>query len=90
MPDKEEPRVDDAAGETRHGGGDQPVQAAAGLHQEGEPGHADEHGSDRVRGEPLDVAGHLLIATVTSSPVQDENDDRVKWWYSRVPSTASF
>jgi len=44
----------------------------AGLEQEGEPGDANEHGSDRVEGEPFDVAGHAPIATVTGSPVQDE------------------
>ena len=55
--DKEQPRGDDTAGETRHGSGDQPVQAATGLDQEGEPGNANEHGGDRVRGEPFDVAG---------------------------------
>src|ERR1700722_6993377 len=70
--DKEQPRIEDTADETRHGGGDQPVQAAAGLHQEGEPGNADEHGGNRVGGEPLYVAGPLLITAVTSSPVQDE------------------
>jgi len=43
-----------------------------GLDQEGEPGDASEHGSDRVGGEPFDVAGHALIAAVTGSPVQDE------------------
>ena len=53
--DKEQPRGDDTAGETRQGGGDQPVQAATGLDQEGEPGNANEHGGDRVRGEPFDV-----------------------------------
>lgn len=42
--DKEQPCVNHAAEETSHRGGDQPVQATTGLQQEGEPGHADEHG----------------------------------------------
>ena len=40
--------------------------------EEGEPGHANEHGGDRVRGELLDIASYALIGTVTGSPVQDE------------------
>src|SRR5438552_9546215 len=69
--DQEQPCVDYAAKETRHGGRDQPVQATTGLRQEGDPGNANEHGGDRVGGELLDVAGHTLIGTVTGSPVQD-------------------
>jgi hypothetical protein len=72
--DKEQPRVDHSADEARHGGRDQPVQATTGLDQIGESGNADEHGCDRVGREPFDVAGHAPVGSVTSSPVQDEQD----------------
>jgi hypothetical protein len=62
-PDEEQPRVDHTADQTRHGDGDQPVQATTGLHQEGDPSNANEHGGDRVGGEPFYEAGHDLIAT---------------------------
>ena len=61
--DEEQPCVDCAAEKARDGGGDQPVQATSGRQQEGEPGNADEHGGDRVRREPFDVAGHALGGT---------------------------
>src|SRR5215813_8331785 len=81
--DEEQPRVDHAAGQARHRGRDQPVQATAGLHQEGEPGGGDEHRGDRVGGEPFDVALHAPIGSVTGSPVQDEQG------YAETTATAS-
>ena len=36
--DEEQPRVDHAAQETRHGRRDQPVQATTGVQEQGEPG----------------------------------------------------
>jgi len=67
--DKEQPCADHTAEEARHGGGDQPVQAATGLQQEGEPGNGNEHCGDRVGGESFDKAGHAWMGSVTGPPV---------------------
>src|SRR5690348_4752992 len=62
--DKEQPRIDNAANEARHGGGNQPVQATTSLQQEGEAGHADQHRGDRVGQELFDGASHTSMGTV--------------------------
>jgi hypothetical protein len=62
-PDKEQPYVDHAAEEARHGGGDQPVRATTGLQQEGEPGNPE---------LALDVfAGRVDCQMTTLNPVTE-------------------
>lgn len=70
-PDEEQPRIDDAAEETRPGSGDEQVQATSSLAEEGKPRNADEHGRGRVRGEPCKVAEDAPIGTATGPPVHD-------------------
>jgi hypothetical protein len=69
--DEEEPGVDHATRQAGDGGGDQPVQAAAGRDQVGDAGDGEEQGRDRVRRGTLDVAGDAAGLVVAAPAVEN-------------------